>query len=338
MGLPFNQIQQIKLADKRVKDKDKRARLSSEREKRKEDINNTTEGVKNSTDQPKGLAKFTPIILEKGSHIVTTMVPALVGMVEEYFESDISTLQENLENVVAPSQKEIQDLIIKLNGVIDDLNQTANFLTQIIDISTPISTGIEITQQVSSILKYSIPVVSTAAKTTPLIPGIVVSLLDDLDWINNNLLYKNDGTPKLPGVNAGVNGITSSTAIVSITINKVVPIIESLIKLIEKFLGPINFGGDEINEYTLNSLNSNVKTLSELGNSNFDEQDPVTYNGFIIRVETIPFTPTVNRYQAVGFNTYGVPMIRGELSFSSNALILINELKFIIDRDNLKAY
>lgn len=334
----FKAKKRTELAAARKKAQEEKEKRQKEREQRKKDLSTQTENVQNNTEQPKGIAKFTPLILNKGSYIVMTMVPTLTSMVKETFGDDFDSAKEDLGNLVCPPQKEVQEMILKLNGVIDDLNQISDFITKITDISTSVSAGLVITQQVSNILKYSIPIVSSASKSIPLIPGIVVSALDDLDWINNNLLYKNDGTPKIPGINAGVNGISASTAIVSITINRVVPVIESLIKVIEKCLGPIDSGGDTPEEYTLNSLNPNVKKLAELGTSNFETKDPLTYNGFIIKVETVPFTPTVNRYQAVGYNTYGIPMIKGELSFTPNALVLTNELKFVIDRDNLKAY
>ena len=49
------------------------------------------------------------------------------------------------------------------------------------------------------------------------------------------------------------------------------------------------------------------------------------------------FTPTVNRRRAVGLNQFGIQQIKTNLSFTNNNQTLIDELKFIIDRDNLKA-
>ena len=63
-----------------------------------------------------------------------------------------------------------------------------------------------------------------------------------------------------------------------------------------------------------------------------------TYQGFIFEIEEVPFSPTVNRKRALGKNQDGITLIQTELSFTPSDKVLIDELKFIIDRDNLKAY
>jgi len=315
----------------------KRQEAKKKRKARKKETNDLTENVKNNTDQPKGLSKFTPILLAQSTHIAMTMAPKLEDMVKQMFNDASNEGLEETKDICPPNEVSLQ-VLNALNNIIDDLNKTSDFITKITGITEIIGRYASITQTVSTALKFSIPAVSGAAKAVPLIPGIVVSALDDLDWINNNLLYNNDGTPRLPKVIAGVGGITASASIVSFTINKVVTIIESITEKLEPCLSSIELPQGTSGSIEIKSLSSETKALSELGNSDFEEQNPITYNGFIIEIETIPFTPTVNRYQAVGYNTYGIPMIKGELSFSSNALILANELKFIIDRDNLKAY
>ena len=321
----------------------KRQEAKDKREAAKNALEEQTNNVQNNSEKGKGLAKLTPVILKYGTQITVVMAPAIISLIQETLSEalgdELTQAQNNLAELACPSQKVTQSTILKLNGIIDNLNNISDSITKIVDIAEATSDILQVTQAISTALKYSIPPVSIAAKSTPLIPGFIVSILDDLDWINNNLLYTNAGVPRIPIAIAGINGISASTGIISLSINKVVTLIQPFIEYLERCSGPVDYGSsDENNNYTLNSLSPDTLNLSKLGNNNFQSQDPVSYNGFIIKVEEVPFTPTVNRYQAVGYNVYNIPMIKGELSFSPNALILVEELKFYIDQNNLKAY
>ena len=89
---------------------------------------------------------------------------------------------------------------------------------------------------------------------------------------------------------------------------------------------------------TLTSTNEGLVQISQQQNQAETTINQELYNGFAIRIEEIPFSPTVTRRRAIGINQSGISLIQTELSFTTNPEILINELKLIIDRDNLKAY
>ena len=63
-------------------------------------------------------------------------------------------------------------------------------------------------------------------------------------------------------------------------------------------------------------------------------------NGFILEVQTDRNNPvgSLKRRFAVAKNKQGVIMLEGEKSFSANEQILINELKFYIQQNDLKAF
>ena len=62
-------------------------------------------------------------------------------------------------------------------------------------------------------------------------------------------------------------------------------------------------------------------------------------NGFILSVETDDQNPVgeLKRRRAVAKDNRGVTLLQGELSFSSNDQILLDELIFYIQQNNLKA-
>jgi hypothetical protein len=86
------------------------------------------------------------------------------------------------------------------------------------------------------------------------------------------------------------------------------------------------------------SLSDNIISISAQQTQANATINQTTYNGFLIEIETVPYTPTVNRYRAVGKNQSGITLVQTDLSFTLEPQILINELKLIIDKDNLKAY
>jgi hypothetical protein len=63
-------------------------------------------------------------------------------------------------------------------------------------------------------------------------------------------------------------------------------------------------------------------------------------NGFILEVQTIDKNAVgkLKRRQAIGKNSQGIILVKGDPSFSSSDQILINELAFYIQSNNLKAF
>ena len=60
-------------------------------------------------------------------------------------------------------------------------------------------------------------------------------------------------------------------------------------------------------------------------------------NGFDMKVETEITVDPLKRRRAVAKNTQGVVVLKGEYSYSSNDQILIDELVFYIQQNDLKA-
>tara|TARA_R110001592_G_scaffold26903_5_gene100258 strand:- start:17342 stop:18994 length:1653 start_codon:yes stop_codon:yes gene_type:complete len=82
--------------------------------------------------------------------------------------------------------------------------------------------------------------------------------------------------------------------------------------------------------------------LLDLAEEQEEDGNPIikNTNGFVLSVETDNSNPvgTLKRRFAVGKDTRGITLIKGEPSFSSNDQILIDELVFYIQQNDLKAY
>ena len=87
----------------------------------------------------------------------------------------------------------------------------------------------------------------------------------------------------------------------------------------------------------LTPLSETIEGIVFLENQTSQTSNQSSYKGFILQIEEVPYTDKVNQRKAIAANQYGIKMIETPLSFTTNSQTLIDELKLIIDRDNLKA-
>ena len=308
----------------------------ADRKQRKEALQEDLKNIKNNDpNAPKGLASLKNIIQIEGTKMVEQMIPTITQLaIQMGLEALLNKVNE--ETPSCPPKSVIENSLIPLNGLVDDLNATVEKIDKIANIGNFTSDSLKQVQVVANVLNLTIPTISGLAKSTPISPGVIVSILDDLDFFRNLILYDNNGSPRLPKLTGQATAIFAATGIVSSIIRKLfLPIQDIIDKLNECYP---ELGETSENSIGLPSISDKVKEYAALGENDFEEEEPISYNGFIIEIEEVPFTPTVNRYRAVGYNPYGIPLIKGELSFTPNNAVLVNELKFIIDRDNLSSY
>jgi hypothetical protein len=308
----------------RANQKAARQKAKQDKALRKTNSDIAAELISNNTptdQKPEGLSKFGPVINSQTKKIIGIITPNVLTLAANYI---------NLENL-CPSEEVTRATLAQFNDIVKDLNNTVENINKVAKISEFTSTGVNTIQQISTTLQATIPIVSATAKAIPVVPGFVVSILDDLDYINNKLLYKSDGTPKLPPIIAGANALTLGIALFSLTLRNVAGTITNLTLALQRCL-------PEADHKNIEQLSDNAKQYIIYGIDDYNNFDITSYQGFDIRIEEVPYTPTVTRRRAVGYTPSGVPLIQTELSFTSNAQTLVTELKLIIDRDNLKAY
>ena len=220
----------------------------------------------------------------------------------------------------------LQNILDKRNNIVDFLNKFSNFL----DTTTSTYTGVNIafnallaTVQGINLSKTT---ASGAVKILPTAPGFVTALLSDLGDLKDNLTFDSLGESKLSKVKNGLDTLNISLAIVSSFVKKIIQILNSIDALLTPCLNE--------NQKLVPVADNLVKITTDSAQS----IDNSTYQGFIFKIEEVPFSSTVTRKKAVAYNQSGIPLLETPLSFTANDQTLINELKLIIDRDNLKAY
>lgn len=305
------------------------------------DVNTTA--IQNATpgdQQPKGSAKLSITITNLGKKIYTLLLPIAIGIATELgvklSQSELDKLKQKIApKDSCPTQDDIKRIIIQRNALVSQLNVISKQLNTLTNAVTGLSTFLDLADITLSAIRTAKTTISIASKIIPAppgVPGVITSSLSDLEDIIMKLLFTKQGEPKLPKVAGAISAAALSISIINGYIQLIIIIIQSIdIKLQQ-------CSPDLASPSSLVTIDPELIRLAILQTQSEQTENQVTYQGFIIEIETVPYTSTVNRYKAVGKNQSGIILIETELSFTNEPQLLTNELKLIIDRDNLKAY
>jgi hypothetical protein len=314
------------LKNARAEAKQKREEAKQIAADRKANLNSDSETVKNNRSEDMkaaGIAKLNALVDSQVTKIATLVIPNLLLLAKDLAQSRLGDL--------CPPPQITQQALDTFNNIVKSLNATVESVDKVATASGAASTALNTIQEVSAALTIALPAASLAAKFAVPVPGALVSAIDDIDFANKTILYKQDGSPKLPPIAGGINAITMQIALFSSILKNAAGIISGISSLLTACL-------PEGQKKEVEQISATTQQYVDYGNDNYENYDNTTYKGFVIKIEEVPYTPTVNRRRAVGYTTNGVPLIQTELSFSTNSQTLTTELKLIIDRDNLKAY
>ena len=257
--------------------------------------------------------------------ILTLLAQYGLSKIQELIEENKGEITEELKALITcPISDSLPDPLVeiiktknKLVKIINQSLQTIKTTSDTLQISDETITAVDKVYQVLKIL----PVPTAVAGVG--IPIFVINNIQD----TKNFLSKNIG--KYQGAIGGLSSIMSI-----------------LISVLEEVLGFLNLL-DKVTQYcTLETNNTNdisqnaiSQELTALTQNQAEQLSPVitNVNGFTMGVETEITENSLKRRRATATNTQGVVLLRGEYSFSSIDQILIDELVFYIQTNNLKA-
>ena len=276
--------------------------------------------------KPKGANNLGKLILNVGKQLLKLTLPKITSLVNEYgittFEDykkskNINELN-NLKPTICPTPESLDKLIEIRNNILlkltqskdklDKLNVTLNINQEILD---NLDQALKIIPPTQTALNAGIAIAPVANILGPL--QVTVNVLDSL---------KSNLTPKVSKLLGAVNATSVPIALVSSIVTKIINILLRLDDLI-KFCRP---------DAILNEI------PQDLLPSAIEENSDSTYKGFTLKIETIPFNDKLTQNQGVAYNNSNIALLKTSPSFTTNPNVLLNELKLIIDRDNLKAY
>ena len=270
------------------------------------------------------LDKINQTVNERIEDLKDKAVTSITTLAAQLGIEGIDTPNPKLPNL-CPSAEILNRVLQIRNSLGVDIENTSKYIN-IVDTSlqalTPIVNGTATTLDAIAILKTA---TSAATKLTPLVPGAVTALLSDLDDLRTLITFKTNGTPKLPELQRALTNGASFISDAAKGLESILTLIQVVDLVLQKCgKQPNALGADVIRL---------VDTIKLANNSIINE----VYNGFTFSIIEKQFSPTLNQKIGQAKNSQGIVLLQTEPSFTQDPQVLVEELKFIINRDNLKA-
>jgi len=270
-----------------------------------------------------GIAKLPLLLLVLGNQIKKIIEPALINLIKTY-------IQKYIAAEACANQDTIDKIIQQRNLIVNQLNKIVKTLT-IITVSLTIAiTFLDLLKLAIKGIDLAKLAAIAAAIISPPLYLTLPNTLQQLDLAKIKLQTDEEGNAKIAKYKAIIGG----AALVSSIIGGFVLIAIGLLNSIDIFLQKC--APNQANE--LVPISKETQDIAKVQAQATPTQNQTTYKGFIIEIELVPYSSTTTRRRAIGKNQDGIILIQTELSFTTDDQTLIDELKLIIDRDNLKAY
>jgi len=268
-----------------------------------------------------GIAKLPLLLLVIGNQVNKIIEPALKNLIATY-------IKEFTDQNTCPDKATLDKIRQQRDLIVSQLNKIGKTLNIITISLTGVSTFLNILQGVLNGIELAKIAAKAAAVAFPPLAATLPPLLNTLNSVKQATLIDDKGNSRLQKLNSIIGGAALVASIVGGYILNAATLLKSIDTFLEK-CDPNNLPSP---------ISKEIQDIADAQLQSNNTQNETTYQGFIIEIEIIPYTPTVNRRRALGKNQQGITLIQTELSFTTDDQTLINELKLIIDRDNLKAY
>jgi hypothetical protein len=276
--------------------------------------------VKNLTKGKKDASYYSQEIISNQVNVLkNTLIPSILTMIAPFGLSQISDISPQefskyVDQATCPTQSELDNLIKRKNQLVKQLNNSLNLINNTTK-ALGITGGIIETLNIAFQILKNIPIPSAIAGVGLPI-NVILAIQDNKERIDRLI-------GKLRNVNIG---ILSIVIILRQILIQTIQLLNLLDQLIQKC-------------YPEAEQEKIAFELNQLTQQQSNQLDPVitNVNGFEMGVETEITEKLLKRKRAIARNKQGIVMLRGEWSFSSIDQILIDELIFYIQQNNLKA-
>jgi hypothetical protein len=265
-----------------------------------------------------GSEKLGQVILEKGIQISDQIQPQLTNI-----QNELNSVPNG--TCLPPAQLDL--IILQRNNIVNKLNQIGSVLdttTAAAGITSDLLNSLITAAQTLRVAKTAL----IAADATAGGIGPFASLVFQANEVLDALKFDSLGNSKLNKLKSIIDNTAAPISLTSSFISIAIVSLNSIDNILKQ-CSPNS---------TYLAISNDLENITLRQNIAENTLNQITYKGFVLEIEIVPYTPTVNRRRAIGKNQSGIIMIQTEFSFTTSNQVLINELKLIIDRDNLKAY
>ena len=308
---------------------------AQQQEETKNEIQNQTVGIdvdsiKNATPEDvkeKGIEKFGKLILLSGLKFANRLTPRVEKEIKDKFSSPECVSQEELDKALRLRENMVGQAN-QIASTLDAFTKTVLGVSKFLTIAIVIVKGIKTAKAILAGVGAGLSANPVPNPVINQILGAINTVITTIDEVVNNVVFNAEGDSRLIKAKTGVDSAAIAISLAN--------------GFIANFVSKLNELDNKLSacdpSAILSPLDSQLSLIAELEKQAKESSNQIGYKGFIIEIEEVPFTPTVNRKKAVGLNKDGIKLIETQPSFTSQDSILRQELKLIIDRDNLKAY
>lgn len=255
-------------------------------------------------------------ILKSINTIQTRLLPLAIELLLAF---GITKLSERKQKI-CPSASALNANVERRNRVVKQLNQIFKQVT----LNTAIAVALT---AIAALIKTNRSVVLNLPLPlgAPIGVGVPYSAVAKLQEVENVL-------KELESDNEELNKqIINGLVLLTVAITTILVLLKLLDEMTQECATELNVQPEAISQELLDLSNE----ASEEG-----VISPNLVNGFTLEVQAIDQNAVgkLKRRQAVGKNSQGIIIVKGDPSFSSSDQILINELAFYIQSNNLKAF
>jgi hypothetical protein len=292
--------------------------------------------VKTPPSNQTGDLKIIQLILNKGKSLVASLIPVILSQAKQLGITSLGQANEKLPDV-CPSQEVLDKVLNIRNSLVTSLNSSSESIQTLGITISGLATLADVQTLLVNTLSITKTGASLAAKVLPIVPGAVPALLSDLEDLKNSILFTATGGPKLERITSVLNSGTLALANVNQQLIKIINLLNSIDSVLKKCNPDVE----------LTSLNSALLDLQSVTTQSATTTPPVVdptlqpstnnYKGFTLEIQESQFSENLIQKIGVAKNTSGIILLKTSPSFTNNPQTLIEELQFIINRDNLKA-